>query len=109
MFHPMFPFCFPVFLHYLLFFYFSLTLTQQFFLLFLVSAPFTFLLSIPPPSSLPAPLQTTTTTTSSSSGVILDISALKMEQLESEVPPLPLHLRFRDLLLGDQNFPNDDR
>uniref|UniRef100_H2LKT6 Potassium sodium-activated channel subfamily T member 1a n=1 Tax=Oryzias latipes TaxID=8090 RepID=H2LKT6_ORYLA len=32
-----------------------------------------------------------------------------MEQLESEVPPLPLHLRFRDLLLGDQNFPNDDR
>uniref|UniRef100_A0A8C7XC04 Potassium sodium-activated channel subfamily T member 1a n=1 Tax=Oryzias sinensis TaxID=183150 RepID=A0A8C7XC04_9TELE len=112
MFHPMFPFCFPVFLHYLLFFYFSLTsFTQQFFLLFLVSAPFTFLLSIPPPSSLPAPLQTTTTTTisSSSSGVILNISALKMEQLESEVPPLPLHLRFRDLLLGDQNFPNDDR
>uniref|UniRef100_A0A3P8TVT4 Potassium sodium-activated channel subfamily T member 1 n=1 Tax=Amphiprion percula TaxID=161767 RepID=A0A3P8TVT4_AMPPE len=32
-----------------------------------------------------------------------------MEQLESEVPPLPPRFRFRDLLLGDQGFPNDDR
>uniref|UniRef100_A0A3Q2E975 Potassium sodium-activated channel subfamily T member 1a n=1 Tax=Cyprinodon variegatus TaxID=28743 RepID=A0A3Q2E975_CYPVA len=32
-----------------------------------------------------------------------------MEQLESEVPPLPPRFRFRDLLLGDQNFQNDDR
>uniref|UniRef100_A0A668W4Q5 RCK N-terminal domain-containing protein n=1 Tax=Oreochromis aureus TaxID=47969 RepID=A0A668W4Q5_OREAU len=31
-----------------------------------------------------------------------------MEQLESEVPPLPPRFRFRDLLLGDQSFPNDD-
>uniref|UniRef100_A0AAX7UGR1 RCK N-terminal domain-containing protein n=1 Tax=Astatotilapia calliptera TaxID=8154 RepID=A0AAX7UGR1_ASTCA len=32
-----------------------------------------------------------------------------MEQLESEVLPLPPRFRFRDLLLGDQSFPNDDR
>uniref|UniRef100_A0A3P9MYJ1 Potassium sodium-activated channel subfamily T member 1 n=1 Tax=Poecilia reticulata TaxID=8081 RepID=A0A3P9MYJ1_POERE len=32
-----------------------------------------------------------------------------MEQMESEVPPLPPRFRFRDLLLGDQNFQNDDR
>uniref|UniRef100_A0A3Q2T0N6 Potassium sodium-activated channel subfamily T member 1 n=1 Tax=Fundulus heteroclitus TaxID=8078 RepID=A0A3Q2T0N6_FUNHE len=32
-----------------------------------------------------------------------------MEQVESEVPPLPPRFRFRDLLLGDQNFQNDDR
>uniref|UniRef100_A0A3Q3J1Q6 RCK N-terminal domain-containing protein n=1 Tax=Monopterus albus TaxID=43700 RepID=A0A3Q3J1Q6_MONAL len=32
-----------------------------------------------------------------------------MEQLESEVPPLPPRFRFRDLLLGDQSFQNDDR
>ncbi|MEQ2212713.1 hypothetical protein XENOCAPTIV_003759, partial [Xenoophorus captivus] len=56
--------------------------------------------------STPAPLQTNS---SRSSGVILDISSLKMEQLESEVPPLPPRFRFRDLLLGDQNFQNDDR
>jgi len=56
------------------------------------------------PSSSPAPLQTN----SSSSGVILDISTLKMEELESEVPPLPPRFRFRDLLIGDQNQ-NDDR
>ncbi|KAM9338076.1 potassium channel subfamily T member 2 [Symphorus nematophorus] len=43
------------------------------------------------------------------SGVILDISTLKMEQQESEVPPLPPRFRFRDLLLGDQSFQNDDR
>ncbi|XP_061887160.1 potassium channel subfamily T member 1-like isoform X1 [Entelurus aequoreus] len=46
-------------------------------------------------------------TMSSTSGVILDISRLKMEQLESEVPPLPRRFRFRDLLLGDQSFQND--
>ncbi|XP_078018120.1 potassium channel subfamily T member 1 isoform X2 [Epinephelus lanceolatus] len=57
-------------------------------------------------SSSPAPLKTN----SNSSGVILDISTLKMEQLESEeVPPLPPRFRFRDLLLGDQGFQNDDR
>ncbi|XP_008421912.1 potassium channel subfamily T member 2 isoform X1 [Poecilia reticulata] len=56
--------------------------------------------------SSPAPL---TTNTSHSSGVVLDISSLKMEQMESEVPPLPPRFRFRDLLLGDQNFQNDDR
>ncbi|KAJ0057263.1 hypothetical protein NL108_002187, partial [Boleophthalmus pectinirostris] len=43
------------------------------------------------------------------SGVILNISSLKMEQAESEVPPLPPRFRFRDLLLGDQSFQNDDR
>uniref|UniRef100_A0A8D3D4K3 RCK N-terminal domain-containing protein n=1 Tax=Scophthalmus maximus TaxID=52904 RepID=A0A8D3D4K3_SCOMX len=32
-----------------------------------------------------------------------------MEQPESEVPPLPPRFRFRDLLLGDQSFQNDDR
>uniref|UniRef100_A0A3Q3MG58 Potassium channel subfamily T member 1-like n=1 Tax=Mastacembelus armatus TaxID=205130 RepID=A0A3Q3MG58_9TELE len=32
-----------------------------------------------------------------------------MEQVESEVPPLPPRFRFRDLLLGDQSFQNDDR
>ncbi|XP_069369971.1 potassium channel subfamily T member 2-like isoform X2 [Paralichthys olivaceus] len=57
------------------------------------------------PRSAPAPLQTN----SKSSEVILDISTLRMEQLESEVPPLPLRFRFRDLLLGDQSFQNDDR
>ncbi|CAB1413117.1 unnamed protein product [Pleuronectes platessa] len=56
-------------------------------------------------SSAPAPLQTN----SKSNEIILDISTLKMEQLESEVPPLPLRFRFRDLLLGDQSFQNDDR
>ncbi|XP_056874168.1 potassium channel subfamily T member 2 isoform X1 [Takifugu flavidus] len=42
------------------------------------------------------------------SGVILDISTLRMEQQESEVPPLPPRFRFRDLL-GDQTFQNEDR
>ncbi|XP_058492437.1 potassium channel subfamily T member 1 isoform X10 [Solea solea] len=46
---------------------------------------------------------------SSNSGVILDISALKMADVDSEVPPLPPRYRFRDLLLGDQTFQNDDR
>ncbi|KAF1377707.1 hypothetical protein PFLUV_G00203530 [Perca fluviatilis] len=58
------------------------------------------------PRSSPAPLQTNI----NSSGVILDISTLTMEQQESEeVPPLPPRFRFRDLLLGDQSFQNDDR
>ncbi|XP_047426573.1 potassium channel subfamily T member 2 isoform X1 [Mugil cephalus] len=60
------------------------------------------------PRSSPAPLLTKGSG-SSSSGVILDISTLKMEQMESEVPPLPPRFRFRDLLLGDQSFQNDDR
>ncbi|XP_032395352.1 potassium channel subfamily T member 2 isoform X1 [Etheostoma spectabile] len=56
--------------------------------------------------SSPAPLQTNV----NSSGVILDISTLTMEQQESEeVLPLPPRFRFRDLLLGDQSFQNDDR
>ncbi|KAL2097989.1 hypothetical protein ACEWY4_007196 [Coilia grayii] len=32
-----------------------------------------------------------------------------MVDLESEVPPLPPRYRFRDLLLGDQSWPSDDR
>ncbi|XP_076853872.1 potassium channel subfamily T member 1 isoform X5 [Brachyhypopomus gauderio] len=44
-----------------------------------------------------------------SSGVILDSSALRMTEVDSEVPPLPPRYRFRDLLLGDQSFQNDDR
>ncbi|KAM8897082.1 potassium channel subfamily T member 2 isoform 3-T3 [Lycaon pictus] len=32
-----------------------------------------------------------------------------MVDLESEVPPLPPRYRFRDLLLGDQGWQNDDR
>ncbi|KAM4578511.1 potassium channel subfamily T member 1 isoform 6-T6 [Fundulus diaphanus] len=46
---------------------------------------------------------------SSNSGVILDISSLKMADVDTEVPPLPPRYRFRDLLLGDQTFQNDDR
>lgn len=42
-------------------------------------------------------------------GLILDSSALKMADVDSEVPPLPPRYRFRDLLLGDQSFQNDDR
>ncbi|XP_026542430.1 potassium channel subfamily T member 1 isoform X1 [Notechis scutatus] len=43
------------------------------------------------------------------SGVILDISSLTMNELDSEVLPLPPRYRFRDLLLGDQSFQNEDR
>uniref|UniRef100_A0A673YW65 Potassium sodium-activated channel subfamily T member 1 n=1 Tax=Salmo trutta TaxID=8032 RepID=A0A673YW65_SALTR len=32
-----------------------------------------------------------------------------MAEVDSEVPPLPPRYRFRDLLLGDQSFQNDDR
>uniref|UniRef100_UPI003AAAD2B9 potassium channel subfamily T member 1 isoform X3 n=1 Tax=Centroberyx gerrardi TaxID=166262 RepID=UPI003AAAD2B9 len=32
-----------------------------------------------------------------------------MADMDSEVPPLPPRYRFRDLLLGDQTFQNDDR
>ncbi|XP_058861402.1 potassium channel subfamily T member 1-like isoform X2 [Acipenser ruthenus] len=46
---------------------------------------------------------------SSNTGVILDISNLKMNDMDSEVPPLPPRYRFRDLLLGDQSFQNEDR
>ncbi|XP_042335616.1 potassium channel subfamily T member 1 isoform X2 [Sceloporus undulatus] len=43
------------------------------------------------------------------SGLILDISSLTMTEVDSEVLPLPPRYRFRDLLLGDQSFQNDDR
>lgn len=33
----------------------------------------------------------------------------RMVDVESEVPPLPPRYRFRDLLLGDQGWQNDDR
>ncbi|XP_035386088.1 potassium channel subfamily T member 1 isoform X10 [Electrophorus electricus] len=48
-------------------------------------------------------------TAQKNSGVILDSSALRMADVDSEVPPLPPRYRFRDLLLGDQSFQNDDR
>ncbi|XP_030623782.1 potassium channel subfamily T member 2 [Chanos chanos] len=46
---------------------------------------------------------------SSNSGVVLDIQELKMATGESDVPPLSLRFRFRELLLGDQTSQNDDR
>lgn len=55
------------------------------------------------------PSETLQKNNSSNSGVILDISTLKMADVDSEVPPLPPRYRFRDLLLGDQTFQNDDR
>ncbi|CAK7291090.1 Potassium channel subfamily T member 1 [Vulpes lagopus] len=42
-------------------------------------------------------------------GVHPDTASLKMSDLDSEVLPLPPRYRFRDLLLGDQSFQNDDR
>ncbi|XP_063074824.1 potassium channel subfamily T member 2-like [Engraulis encrasicolus] len=33
----------------------------------------------------------------------------EMVDLEKEVPPLPPRYRFRDLLIGDQSWPSDDR
>ncbi|MFT7815485.1 potassium channel subfamily T member 1 isoform X1 [Arapaima gigas] len=67
----------------------------------------------PPPSpcshgNRPSP-ETVQKNNSSNTGVILDISTLKMTEVDSEVPPLPPRYRFRDLLLGDQSFQNDDR
>lgn len=55
------------------------------------------------------PSETLQKNNSSNSGVILDISTLKMADVDTEVPPLPPRYRFRDLLLGDQTFQNDDR
>ncbi|XP_055367872.1 potassium channel subfamily T member 1 isoform X14 [Betta splendens] len=52
------------------------------------------------------PTETLQKNNSSNSGVILDISALKMADVDSEVPPLPPRYRLRDLL---QTYPNDDR
>lgn len=42
-------------------------------------------------------------------GALLDTASLKMSDLDSEVLPLPPRYRFRDLLLGDPSFQNDDR
>lgn len=42
-------------------------------------------------------------------GVLLDTASLDMSDLDSEVLPLPPRYRFRDLLLGDQSFQNEDR
>lgn len=42
-------------------------------------------------------------------GALLDTASLKMSDLDSELVPLPPRYRFRDLLLGDQSFQNDDR
>ncbi|XP_065140412.1 potassium channel subfamily T member 1 isoform X5 [Paramisgurnus dabryanus] len=63
------------------------------------------------PSTTPdrLPTETVQKNNSSNTGVILDISTLKMADVDSEVPPLPPRYRFRDLLLGDQSFQNDDR
>ncbi|XP_005408598.1 PREDICTED: potassium channel subfamily T member 1 isoform X3 [Chinchilla lanigera] len=36
-------------------------------------------------------------------------ASFKMSDLDSEVLPLPPRYRFRDLLLGDQSFPSEDR
>lgn len=69
-----------------------------------LSRPLLHFFSSPSSSSTPAPPRN-----NGNSEVILDISTLKMEQPESEVPPLPPRFRFRDLLLGDQSFQNDDR
>lgn len=41
--------------------------------------------------------------------MLLDTASLTMSDLDSEVLPLPPRYRFRDLLLGDQSFQNDDR
>lgn len=64
---------------------------------------------IPPDLPCRTSTETVQKNNSSNSGVILDISALKMAEVETEVPPLPPRYRFRDLLLGDQTFQNDDR
>ncbi|KAM9082428.1 potassium channel subfamily T member 1 isoform 7-T7 [Megaptera novaeangliae] len=42
-------------------------------------------------------------------GALLDTASLKMSDLDAELVPLPPRYRFRDLLLGDQSFQNDDR
>ncbi|XP_073746172.1 potassium channel subfamily T member 1 isoform X5 [Callorhinus ursinus] len=42
-------------------------------------------------------------------GVRPDTAGFKMSDLDTEVLPLPPRYRFRDLLLGDQSFQNDDR
>ncbi|XP_017308006.2 potassium channel subfamily T member 1 isoform X1 [Ictalurus punctatus] len=55
------------------------------------------------------PAETVKKTSIGNTGLILDSSALKMADVDSEVPPLPPRYRFRDLLLGDQSFQNDDR
>ncbi|KAK3514108.1 hypothetical protein QTP70_005108 [Hemibagrus guttatus] len=54
------------------------------------------------------PAETVKKNSVSNTGLILDSSALKMADVDSEVPPLPPRYRFRDLLLGDQSFQNDD-
>lgn len=55
------------------------------------------------------PAETVKKNSVGNTGLILDSSTLKMADVDSEVPPLPPRYRFRDLLLGDQSFQNDDR
>lgn len=71
-------------------------------------SPFTIVFSPPHPHHLLS-ASPAVASRADRSGVILDISTLRMEQQESEVPPLPPRFRFRDLLLGDQTFQNEDR
>lgn len=59
--------------------------------------------------SVRPPAETVKKNSICTTGLILDSSALKMADVDSEVPPLPPRYRFRDLLLGDQSFQNDDR
>lgn len=59
--------------------------------------------------SVRPPTETVKKNSVCNTGLILDSSALKMADVDSEVPPLPPRYRFRDLLLGDQSFQNDDR
>uniref|UniRef100_A0ACB8F0G5 Uncharacterized protein n=1 Tax=Sphaerodactylus townsendi TaxID=933632 RepID=A0ACB8F0G5_9SAUR len=72
-------------------------------------APSTHLLHPSPPRRLKSSPGGCGGGSSSKSGIILDISSLTMNELDTEVLPLPPRYRFRDLLLGDQSFQNDDR
>lgn len=70
---------------------------------------FPFILNMLMVSSVRPPAEMLKKNSIGNTGLILDSSALKMADVDSEVPPLPPRYRFRDLLLGDQSFQNDDR